>query len=85
MSYHALNTHYVFFDRQLHREPVFGRVTTLEMVIPNLKLVVNPGAVSEEWHTESYLRPGQWILWVGVKILGTMVAFVGVMLVLHLN
>jgi hypothetical protein len=62
-----------------------GRVATLEMVIPNSKLVINPGATPDEWHKELYLRPGQWIPWVGVTVLGTMVALAGVVLVLHLN
>jgi hypothetical protein len=41
--------------------------------------------VPDEWHKEQYLRPGQWIPWVGVTMLGTMVALAGVVLVLHLN
>ena len=57
----------------------------LERVIPNSKLVVDPGAEPDEWHKELYLRPGQWIPWVSVTILGTMVALSGVVLVLHLN
>jgi hypothetical protein len=55
------------------------------MVIPNSKLVINPGATPDEWHKELYLRPGQWIPWVGVTVLGTMIALAGVVLVLHLN
>jgi hypothetical protein len=55
------------------------------MVIPNSKLVLNPGAAPDEWHKELYLRPGQWIPWVGATVLGTMVALAGVVLVLHLN
>ena len=55
------------------------------MVIPNSKLVINPGAAPDEWHKELYLRPGQWIPWVGASVLGTMVALAGVVLVLHLN
>jgi hypothetical protein len=62
-----------------------GRVAALEMVIPNSKLVINPGARPGEWHKELYLRPGQWIPWVGATVLGTMVALAGVVLVLHLN
>ena len=54
-------------------------------MIPNSKLVVNPGAEPDEWHEELYLRPGQSISWVGVTVLGTMVALSGVVLVLHLN
>jgi hypothetical protein len=55
------------------------------MVIPNSKLVINPGARPEEWHKELYLRPGQWIPWVGATVLGAMIALAGVVLVLHLN
>lgn len=62
-----------------------GRVAALEMVIPNSKLVINPGTRPGEWHKELYLRPGQWIPWVGATVLGTMVALAGVVLVLHLN
>ncbi len=62
-----------------------GRVAALEMVIPNSKLVINPGAMPDEWHKELYLRPGQWIPWVGATVLGTMLALSGVVLVLHLN
>ena len=55
------------------------------MVIPNSKLVINPGPTPDEWHKELYLRPGQWIPWVGASVLGTMIALAGVVLVLHLN
>ena len=55
------------------------------MVIPNSKIVINPGTTPDEWHKELYLRPGQWIPWVGVTVLGSMVALAGVVLVLHLN
>jgi integrin alpha FG-GAP repeat containing protein 1 len=55
------------------------------MVIPNSKLVINPGNTPDEWHKELYLRPGQWIPWVGATILGTMVGLAGIVLVLHLS
>jgi integrin alpha FG-GAP repeat containing protein 1 len=92
-SYQALNTPYAFFGlgrtnnyiENLFAGATRGRVAALEMVIPNSKLVVNPGAEPDEWHKELYLRPGQWIPWVGVTVLGTMVALSGVVLVLHLN
>ena len=92
-SYQALNTPYAFFGlgrtnnyiENLFAGAAHGRVATLEMVIPNSKLVINPGATPDEWHKELYLRPGQWIPWVGVTVLGTMVALAGVVLVLHLN
>jgi len=92
-SYQALNTPYAFFGlgrtnnyiENLFAGATRGRVAALEMVIPNSKLVVNPGAEPDEWHKELYLRPGQWIPWVGVTVVGTMVALSGVVLVLHLN
>jgi len=58
-----------------------GRVAALEMVMPNSKLVVNPGVEPDEL----YLHPGQWIPWMGVAVLGTMVALSDVVLVLHLK
>jgi hypothetical protein len=92
-SYQALNTPYAFFGlgrtnnyiENLFAGATRGRVAALEMVIPNSKLVINPGAEPDEWHKELYLRPGQWIPWVGVTVLGTIVALSGVVLVLHLN
>jgi hypothetical protein len=92
-SYQALNTPYAFFGlgrtnnyiENLFAGAAHGRVAALEMVIPNSKLVINPGATPDEWHKELYLRPGQWIPWVGATVLGTMVALAGVVLVLHLN
>jgi hypothetical protein len=92
-SYQALNTPYAFFGlgrtnnyiENLFAGATRGRVAALEMVIPNSKLVINPGAAPDEWHKELYLRPGQWIPWVGATVLGTMVALAGVVLVLHLN
>ncbi|KAH8995858.1 hypothetical protein EDB86DRAFT_2920938 [Lactarius hatsudake] len=92
-SYQALNTPYAFFGlgrTNNYIENLFAgagrkRVAALEMVIPNSKLVINPGTAPGEWHKELYLRPGQWIPWVGASVLGTMIALAGVVLVLHLN
>jgi len=92
-SYQALNTPYAFFGlgrttnyiENLFAGAARKRVAALEMVIPNSKLVINPGQAPDEWRKELYLRPGQWIPWVGVTVLGTMVALAGVVLVLHLN
>lgn len=92
-SYQALNTPYSFFGlgrtnnyiENLFAGAAHGRVAALEMVIPNSKLVINPGAAPDEWHKELYLRPGQWIPWVGATVFGTIVALAGVVLVLHLN
>ncbi|KAH9979777.1 hypothetical protein BJV77DRAFT_1048772 [Russula vinacea] len=82
-SYQSLNTPYAFFE--LFAGAAHGRIAALEMVIPNSKIVINPGTTPDEWHKELYLRPGQWIPWVGVTVLGSMVALAGVVLVLHLN
>ena len=59
----------------------------MEMVIPNSKLVINPAPKGDEglWRKELYLRPGEWIPWVGVTVLVTMVLLAGVVFVLHLN
>ncbi|KAI9462517.1 hypothetical protein F5148DRAFT_1213282 [Russula earlei] len=92
-SYQSLNTPYAFFGlgrtnnyiENLFAGAARGRVAALEMVIPNSKLVITPGVEPDQWHKELYLRPGQWIPWVGVTVLGTMVALAGVVLVLHLN
>jgi hypothetical protein len=92
-SYQSLNTPYAFFGlgrtnnyiENLFAGAARNRVAALEMVIPNSKLVINPGTAPDEWHKELYLRPGQWIPWVGASVLGTMVALAGVVLVLHLN
>ena len=62
-----------------------GRVAALEMVILISKLVANPGVEPDEWHKKLYLHPGQWILWAGVTVLGTMVVLSGIRACLHLN
>jgi len=49
--------------------------------MPNSKLIVNPGVEPDKL----YLCPGQWILWMGVAVLGTMVVLSDVVLVLHLK
>jgi integrin alpha FG-GAP repeat containing protein 1 len=86
-SYQALNTPYAFFGlgRTNNYIENLSAGAALEMVIPNSKLVINPGAVEDEWHKELYLHPGQWIPWVGLTVVGMMVALAGVVLVLHLN
>ena len=58
----------------------------LAMVIPNSRLVINPPTGAEgDWHRELYLRPGEWIPWVGVSVIAAMILLAIVVLVLHLN
>jgi hypothetical protein len=86
-SYQALNMPYAFFGLRWTNNYIENLSTgvALEMVIPNSKLVINPGMVENELHKELYLHPRQWIPWVGLMVVGTMVALAGVVLVLHLN
>lgn len=36
-----------------------------------------------EWHTELFLQPGQWVPWVGLSVIGTVLALGGVVWFLH--
>ena len=58
----------------------------MEGVIPNSKVVIIP-PIEEGgmWRKELYLRPGQWIPWVTLTVVGLVVVFAGVVVVLHLN
>ncbi|KAI0320316.1 hypothetical protein OF83DRAFT_1162494 [Amylostereum chailletii] len=95
-SYQSLQTPYAFFGlgrTNNYIENLFAGSTkhtpqhyiNLEMVIPNSKIVINPAPTGDDWRKELYLRPGQWIPWVGVSVVGAMVGLAGVVLVLHLN
>ena len=55
------------------------------MVIPNSKIVINPGDSNDAWRKELYLRPGDWFTWVGVSVVAATVMLAAVVLVLHLN
>ncbi|TFY53308.1 hypothetical protein EVG20_g10176, partial [Dentipellis fragilis] len=94
-AYQSLHTPYAFFGlgrTNNYIENLFAGSTkhseehfvALEMVIPNSKIVINP-VPSGEWHKELYLRPGEWIPWVGVSVVGAMLGLAIVVLVLHLN
>ncbi|KAI0059037.1 integrin alpha N-terminal domain-containing protein [Artomyces pyxidatus] len=94
-AYQALHPPYAFFGlgrTNNYIENLFAGSTqhtashflSLEMVIPNSQIVINPSA-DGAWRKELYLRPGQWIPWVGVSVLGAMIGLAGVVLVLHLN
>lgn len=95
-SYHSLHTPYAFFGlgrTNNYIENLFAGSTkhdqqhyiNLEMVIPNSKIVINPGDSSDAWRKELYLRPGDWIPWVGVSVVAATVTLAAVVLVLHLN
>ena len=62
MSYQVLNMLYTFFGLRQTNNNIENLCTTpaLEMVIPNSKLVINPGVVEDEGAVP-YLHPGQWI------------------------
>jgi len=48
---------YAFFGLRRTNNYIENLCATLalEMVIPNLKLMINPGAAEDEWHKELYL------------------------------
>lgn len=63
-----------------------GNVHTLEQLIPNSQVIINPpwpgrnrdrgrlvAARSTEWRTELFLHPGDWIPWVAAAVIGTVV------------
>ncbi|KAG8681103.1 hypothetical protein FRC08_015836, partial [Ceratobasidium sp. 394] len=57
--------------------------TTLEGVIPNSKLVLNPGGDGGDWRRELFLRPGEWMWWVLLTLVGATVGLLVVVFVLH--
>ncbi|CCO30412.1 T-cell immunomodulatory protein Short=Protein TIP [Rhizoctonia solani AG-1 IB] len=59
--------------------------TTLEGVIPNSKLVLNPNPDGNDWRRELFLRPGQWLWWVLFTLVGATVILFIVVVVLHIN
>jgi integrin alpha FG-GAP repeat containing protein 1 len=61
--------------------PSPGHYTTLEALIPNSQLIINPpypaspnGSVPEgrptEWRSELFLHPGDWVPWVAAAVAG---------------
>lgn len=59
--------------------------TTLEGVIPNSKLVLNPGPDGADWRRELFLRPGEWLWWVLITLVGATILLLLVVFVLHIN
>ncbi|KAI1783408.1 integrin alpha N-terminal domain-containing protein [Ganoderma leucocontextum] len=57
----------------------------MEGVIPNSKVVIIPPVEGEFWRRELYLRPGEWIPWVTVTVVVSLILLAIIGLVLHLN
>lgn len=71
-------------------------ITDLESIVPNSQLIINPPsppdnssapppvrARSQEWRTELFLHPGDWIPWVSAAVIGTVMALAGVVIALN--
>ena len=73
----------LFVGSTLHSDEHF---INMEGVVPNSKLVIIP-PVDEDgsWRKELYLRPGAWIPWVTLTVVGMAVLLACVVFVLHLN
>ncbi|KZV83486.1 hypothetical protein EXIGLDRAFT_683764 [Exidia glandulosa HHB12029] len=95
-SYHSLLTPYSFVGlgrTNNYIENLFVGSTkhtpqhwiNMEGVIPNSKVVIIPPGVSNDWRKELYLRPGNWIPWVGISVVGAMIILAVMTFVLHLN
>lgn len=58
----------------------------MEGVIPNSKVVIYPPPnIEGSWHRELYLRPGDWIPWVTLTVVVTVILLAIIVFVLHLN
>lgn len=70
--------------------------TDLESIVPNSQLIINPPSPSDnttspapvlarpqEWRTELFLHPGDWIPWVAAAVVGTVLALGGVVVALN--
>ena len=63
----------------------------MEGVIPNSKVVIKPPPVDVDgqsigsWKKRLYLRPGNWIPWVTITVLGTMFVLSLIVLMLHIH
>lgn len=97
-AYHSLHTPYSYFGlgrtnnyveslfigstRRLAREHVLA----VEGIIPNSQVVINPWqADPSAWTKQLYLHPGDWIPWVTVVLITTIVGLAAVVVVLHVN
>ncbi|EGO21825.1 hypothetical protein SERLADRAFT_363011 [Serpula lacrymans var. lacrymans S7.9] len=96
-SYHSLLTPYSFFGlgrTNNYIENLFVGSTkhtdqhfiNMEGVIPNSRVVIRPPSTgSDGWKRELFLRPGEWIPWVTLTVIVTMVILAVIVFVLHLN
>ena len=67
----------------LHSEEHF---INMEGVVPNSKVVITPPVERDgSWRKELYLRPGEWIVWVTVTVVGAAIILAIITFVLHLN
>lgn len=62
----------------------------MEGVIPNSKVVIKPPPVIDgkqmgSWKKRLYLRPGNWIPWVTLTVIGTMFVLGMIVLILHIH
>ena len=64
----------------------------IEGLIPNSQLLVMPhqddsaaGGAPDEWTRMMFLRPGDWIPWVSVVLVGAIIALGAVVVVLHVR
>ncbi|PFH53586.1 hypothetical protein AMATHDRAFT_137318 [Amanita thiersii Skay4041] len=96
-SYHSLQTPYSFFGlgrTNNYIENLFVGTTVhskehyinMEGVIPNSRVVILPSSDSSDtWKRELFLRPGEWIPWVTLAVVGSMFLLAIIVLVLHMN
>jgi integrin alpha FG-GAP repeat containing protein 1 len=62
----------------------------MEGLIPNSQVVIVPyqpedGRTPVTWSRQLFLQPGQWIPWVGVALVGSLIALSVIVIVLHVN
>ncbi|KAI0831660.1 integrin alpha N-terminal domain-containing protein [Trametes gibbosa] len=96
-AYQSLLTPYVYFGlgrTNNYIENLFVGSTkhtnehyiNMEGVIPNSKVVIIPPMVDGDmWKRELYLRPGEWIPWVTLTVVASLIILAVIVLVLHLN
>lgn len=95
-AYQSLLTPYVYFGlgrTNNYIENLFVGSTkhtsehyiNMEGVIPNSKVVIIPPVEGDSWKRELYLRPGEWIPWVTLTVVASLIILAVIVLVLHLN
>ncbi|KAL1947265.1 hypothetical protein VTO73DRAFT_14226 [Trametes versicolor] len=95
-AYQSLLTPYVYFGlgrTNNYIENLFVGSTkhtsehyiNMEGVIPNSKVVIIPPVEGDLWKRELYLRPGEWIPWVTLTVVASLIILAVIVLVLHLN